>query len=193
MNVTMGRTNQRKYYQIYTLWNCVNGSLRTSWLLRSWVPSSKNFSRDTDDPDRCFRGFSHYLRNKRCNKFLQYTTNAPSHAISLSLFILLSHSTLHSLRNDRVHKLQAKKTHTHIAGNWECSATTSCDTPVAHVYTNAQEQTVVIACPGTLKAQVPWTKPKWLLLWHSLQYDLNLIVEKHSTINIYNNNNNNIY
>ena len=55
-----------------------------------------------------------------------------------------------------VYKLRTNHTHTYIriAGNWECSATTSCDTPVTHVYKSAQEETVVTAGPGKLKAQV---------------------------------------
>jgi hypothetical protein len=78
--------------------------------------------------------------NKRWNKFLLYTTSAPSHALCNPLFILPNHSTLQSLSNDRVYKLRTnKQTHTHIAGNCDCSATTSCDTPVAHTSIQAHK------------------------------------------------------
>ena len=61
--------------------------------------------------------------NKRRNNFLQYTTTVPSHALSNSLFILLNHSTLQSLSNDRVYKLRTH-THTHTHTSLEIARAT---------------------------------------------------------------------
>ena len=108
-------------------------------------------------------GFFLLPPNKRRNNFLQYTTTVPSHALSNSLFILLNHSTLQSLSNDRVYKLRTH-TQTHLLKlrglhSLRHKLWYPCCT---YGSTSAQEQTVVTAGPGILKArQVPWTKPKW--------------------------------
>jgi len=109
MNVTMGRMNQKKIlrFKIALMEACV----RSGVYVRG-CPVRK-ISGGTSTTWPTFSWFFSLPPNKHWNKFLQYTTSAPSHSFSNSLFILLSHSTLQSLRNDRVYKLRTN-THTSL-------------------------------------------------------------------------------